>query len=104
MAHDRDCWNVGCVTRLRQRHGARSPSARLTAPWSMPRKSSMQPNPSYSVASTPASASLTIIERVGPNTLTVNDVAATWPSVLNHEVNWGGDDLAAFERQAAKMM
>ncbi|MBV8399284.1 MAG: NmrA family NAD(P)-binding protein [Acetobacteraceae bacterium] len=44
------------------------------------------------------------IELVGPDTLTGADVAAIWASVLQQEVRYGGDDLAAFEAQAAAMM
>jgi uncharacterized protein YbjT (DUF2867 family) len=46
----------------------------------------------------------TTIELVGPDTLTGADVAAIWASVLGREVRYGGDDLAAFESQAAGMM
>jgi len=46
----------------------------------------------------------TTIELVGPDTLTGIDIAAIWSSVLGRDVNYGGDDLAAFEEQAAKMM
>jgi uncharacterized protein YbjT (DUF2867 family) len=46
----------------------------------------------------------TTIELVGPNTLTGADIAAIWSSVLGRNVNYGGDDLAAFEEQAGKMM
>lgn len=46
----------------------------------------------------------TTIELVGPDTLTGADIAAIWASVLDRDVNYGGDDLAAFEEQAAKMM
>jgi len=44
------------------------------------------------------------IELIGPHTLTGEDVAAIWASVVGHEVRYGGDDLAAFETQAAQMM
>ncbi len=46
----------------------------------------------------------TTIELVGPDTLTGEDVAAVWTSVLGHEVRYGGDDLAAWEARAADMM
>lgn len=46
----------------------------------------------------------TTVELVGPDTLTGADVAAIWSSVLGQEVRYGGDDLVAFEEQAAKMM
>jgi uncharacterized protein YbjT (DUF2867 family) len=46
----------------------------------------------------------TTIELVGPDTLTGADIAAIWSSVLGREVHYGGDDLAAFEDQAARMM
>jgi uncharacterized protein YbjT (DUF2867 family) len=41
------------------------------------------------------------IELVGPDTLTGADVAAIWASVLDREVRYGGDDLAAYETYAA---
>ena len=46
----------------------------------------------------------TTIELVGPDTLTGADLAAIWASVLGRGVRYGGDDLAAFETQAAKML
>jgi uncharacterized protein YbjT (DUF2867 family) len=46
----------------------------------------------------------TTIELVGPETLTGAKIAAIWASVLGHDVRYGGDDLAAFESQAAGMM
>ena len=46
----------------------------------------------------------TTIELVGPDTLTGADVAAIWASVLGREVRYGGDDLAAYEKQVAGMM
>jgi uncharacterized protein YbjT (DUF2867 family) len=46
----------------------------------------------------------TTIEFVGPDTLTGAEVAAIWASVLGRDVRYGGDDLAAFENQAARMM
>jgi len=39
------------------------------------------------------------IELVGPEILTGNAVAGIWSKVLNKPVRYGGDDLAAFERQ-----
>jgi len=45
-----------------------------------------------------------MIELVGPDTLTGTDVAAIWASVLRREVRYGGDDLAAYEKQVAGMM
>jgi len=46
----------------------------------------------------------TTIELVGPDTLTGAEIAAIWASVLGKDVRYGGDDLEAFERQAAGMM
>jgi uncharacterized protein YbjT (DUF2867 family) len=46
----------------------------------------------------------TTIELVGPDTLTGAELAAIWASVLGHDVRYGGDDLAAYEKQAAGMM
>ena len=46
----------------------------------------------------------TTIELVGRDTLTGADVAAIWASVLGRETRYGGDDLEAFETQAAEMM
>jgi uncharacterized protein YbjT (DUF2867 family) len=46
----------------------------------------------------------TTIELVGPDTLTGAEIAAIWASVLGRDVRYGGDDLAAFESQAAGMM
>jgi uncharacterized protein YbjT (DUF2867 family) len=46
----------------------------------------------------------TTIELVGPDTLAGAEIAAIWTSVLGKDVRYGGDDLAAFERQAAGMM
>lgn len=46
----------------------------------------------------------TTIELVGPDNLTGADIAAIWAKVLGRDVQYGGDDLAAFEDQAAKMM
>jgi uncharacterized protein YbjT (DUF2867 family) len=37
------------------------------------------------------------IELVGPEPLTGKEVAAIWSEVLNKQVNYGGDDLDAFE-------
>jgi uncharacterized protein YbjT (DUF2867 family) len=46
----------------------------------------------------------TTIELVGPDTLTGAEIAAIWASVLGHDVRYGGDDLAGYEKQAAGMM
>jgi uncharacterized protein YbjT (DUF2867 family) len=46
----------------------------------------------------------TTIELVGPDTLTGVEIAAIWASVLGHDVRYGGDDLAGYEKQAAGMM
>ena len=46
----------------------------------------------------------TTIELVGPDTLTGPETAAIWASVLGREVRYGGDDLEAFETEAARMM
>jgi uncharacterized protein YbjT (DUF2867 family) len=46
----------------------------------------------------------TTIELVGPDTLTGETIAAIWSSALGREVRYGGDDLDAFERQAAGRM
>jgi uncharacterized protein YbjT (DUF2867 family) len=46
----------------------------------------------------------TTIELAGPDTLTGAEVAAIWASMLGRDVRYGGDDLAAFESQAAGMM
>ncbi|MET0429995.1 MAG: NmrA family NAD(P)-binding protein, partial [Microvirga sp.] len=46
----------------------------------------------------------TTIELVGPDTLTGADIAGIWASVLGREVRYGGDDLGAFEAQAAGRM
>jgi len=46
----------------------------------------------------------TTIELVGPEVLTGAEVAAIWAAVLGRDVRYGGDDLAAFEGQAAGMM
>jgi uncharacterized protein YbjT (DUF2867 family) len=46
----------------------------------------------------------TTIELVGPDTLTGPETAAIWASVLGREVRYGGDDLEAFEAEAASMM
>jgi uncharacterized protein YbjT (DUF2867 family) len=46
----------------------------------------------------------TTIELVGPDTLTGAELAAIWASVLGHDVRYGGDDLAGYEKQAAGMM
>jgi uncharacterized protein YbjT (DUF2867 family) len=39
------------------------------------------------------------IELVGPEALTGSELAAIWSEVLNKPVNYGGDDLDAFESQ-----
>ena len=46
----------------------------------------------------------TTIELVGPDTLTGAELAAIWSSVLGREIRYAGDDLGAFESQAAGMM
>jgi uncharacterized protein YbjT (DUF2867 family) len=46
----------------------------------------------------------TTIELVGPDTLTGAEIAAIWTKVLGHPVRYGGDDLDAFETQAAGRM
>ncbi|MBV8521043.1 MAG: NmrA/HSCARG family protein [Acetobacteraceae bacterium] len=46
----------------------------------------------------------TTIELVGPDTLTGKEIAAIWASVLGREIRYGGDDLEAFENQAARVM
>ena len=46
----------------------------------------------------------TTIELVGPDTLSGADIAAAWTEALGHEVRYGGDDLGAFEQQAASRM
>jgi uncharacterized protein YbjT (DUF2867 family) len=46
----------------------------------------------------------TTVELVGPDTLTGAEIAAIWASVLGRDVRYGGDDLATFESQAARMM
>ena len=46
----------------------------------------------------------TTIDVVGPDTLTGTDIAAIWTSILGREVRYGGDDLDAFEAQAAQMI
>jgi len=46
----------------------------------------------------------TTIDVVGPETLTGTDIAAIWTSILGREVRYGGDDLDAFEAQAAQMI
>lgn len=46
----------------------------------------------------------TTIELVGPDTLTGADIAGIWASVLGRDVHYGGDDLEAFETQAAGRM
>ena len=39
-----------------------------------------------------------IIDVVGPDTMTGNDIAAIWSQVLGREIAYGGDDTAAFEQ------
>ena len=46
----------------------------------------------------------TTIELVGPEVLTGAAIATIWASVLGKDVRYNGDDLAAFESQAAGMM
>ena len=46
----------------------------------------------------------TTIDVVGPDTVTGTDIAAIWTSILGREVRYGGDDLDAFEDQAAQMI
>jgi uncharacterized protein YbjT (DUF2867 family) len=46
----------------------------------------------------------TTIELIGPDTLTGADIAAIWSSALGRDVRYGGDDLDAFESQAAGRM
>lgn len=41
------------------------------------------------------------IELVGPDALTGEDMAKIWSGLLGREISYGGDDLAAFEKQAA---
>jgi uncharacterized protein YbjT (DUF2867 family) len=41
------------------------------------------------------------MELVGPDLLTGESVAATWSAALGRAVNYGGDDVAAFEAQMA---
>jgi uncharacterized protein YbjT (DUF2867 family) len=53
---------------------------------------------------TPHPLPRTTIELVGPDTLTGAAIAAIWASALRHDVRYGGDDLVAFESQAAGMM
>jgi uncharacterized protein YbjT (DUF2867 family) len=53
---------------------------------------------------TPHPLPRTTIELVGPDTLTGAAIAAIWASVLGREVRYGGDDLAAYEKQVAGMM
>ncbi|MBS0966475.1 NmrA/HSCARG family protein [Acetobacter okinawensis] len=44
------------------------------------------------------------IELVGPDTLTGDDLARLWTDVLGRQVQYGGDDLAAFEQQTAQFL
>ena len=41
------------------------------------------------------------IELVGPDALTGEAVAKIWSGILGREIRYGGDDLAAFEKQVA---
>jgi uncharacterized protein YbjT (DUF2867 family) len=41
------------------------------------------------------------LDLVGPEALTGASAAATWSAALGHDVNYGGDDVAAFEGQMA---
>ncbi len=41
------------------------------------------------------------IELVGPDVLTGDGVARIWSEILGREIHYGGDDLAAFEKQVA---
>ncbi len=52
----------------------------------------------------PAPNSCAANELGGPDTLTGADLAAVWTAVLGRDVRYGGDDLGAFEQQAAGMM
>ncbi|MBA1376405.1 NmrA/HSCARG family protein [Pseudomonas brassicacearum] len=49
----------------------------------------------------PAALGRVTLELVGPQALTGASVAQTWRSVLDREVAYGGDDVAAFEAQMA---
>ena len=66
----------------------------------LPRYSRVSPSPISTMSPLPRST----IELVGPDTLTGEGLAAIWSGVLGREVAYGGDDLDAFERQAAGMM
>lgn len=44
------------------------------------------------------------IELVGPETLTGDDLGVLWTETLGRQVQYGGNDLAAFEKQAANFM
>ena len=41
------------------------------------------------------------IELVGPDALTGEDLAKLWSGLLGRDISYGGDDLAAFEKQVA---
>ncbi len=41
------------------------------------------------------------IELVGPDALTGEAIAKIWSELLGREIRYGGDDLAAFEKQVA---
>jgi uncharacterized protein YbjT (DUF2867 family) len=49
----------------------------------------------------PAPLSRVTLELVGPERLTGESVAKVWSAALGREVNYGGDDVAAFEAQMA---
>jgi uncharacterized protein YbjT (DUF2867 family) len=44
------------------------------------------------------------INLVGPDTLTGNDVAAIWSTVLDRPITYGGDDTAGFEKNLLNFM
>ncbi|MFP3546568.1 NmrA/HSCARG family protein [Rhizobium sp. SIMBA_035] len=47
---------------------------------------------------------ITRINLVGPDTLTGTDIAAIWTDVLGRQINYGGDDTAAFEQKLKQFM
>jgi uncharacterized protein YbjT (DUF2867 family) len=47
---------------------------------------------------------LNCINLVGPETLTGSDIAAIWSDVLGRQINYGGPDTAAFERNLKQFM
>lgn len=47
---------------------------------------------------------ITRINLVGPDTLTGTDIAAIWSDVLARQINYGGDDTAAFEQNLKQFM